>query len=86
LKLRVEPPPGREGSQFVEVFLDGRRVLGTPLDPRGSGDFLVAPALAEGEFHALEVAVSDAARGPVPARVPQIVAVDSSNRELRLVA
>jgi glycosyltransferase involved in cell wall biosynthesis len=86
LKLRVEPPPGQPVSQFVEVYLDGRRVLGSPLDPRGSGDFLVAPALAEGEFHALEVAVSTAAQEPVPARVPHIVAVDSANRELRLVA
>jgi glycosyltransferase involved in cell wall biosynthesis len=86
LKLRVVPPPGPPVPRYVEVHLDGRRVLGTRLEPRKPAEFLVAPPAAAGEFHALEVAVSTAARQPVAAQVPQIVAIDSANRELRLVA
>jgi glycosyltransferase involved in cell wall biosynthesis len=74
--------------QTLEVVLDGEKLLDAPLDGRRTCEF-VLPARRPSDFHTLEVSASTKpfpGPGPWPVQVLSMVAVDSADQELRLVA
>jgi glycosyltransferase involved in cell wall biosynthesis len=87
-QLRLQVVPEAAAPQHLEVRVDGRRVLDAPLEPRRPREFVLAPVGdPEADYHTLEVSAAGPPAGPgLPLRVPRLVAVDSSNQELRFVA
>jgi glycosyltransferase involved in cell wall biosynthesis len=84
-QLRLELSP-ETALPRLQVCLNGRKVLDTPLSKQPAGGFVV-PATAAEDFHTLELSTSP---GPGPqspgVRLLRLAAVDAAEQELRLVA
>jgi hypothetical protein len=88
LQVLQAEQPGVTPRQTLAVYLDGEKLLDAPLDGRRTCEFEL-PAGRPSDFHTLEVAASTLpfpGPGPWPVQVLSVVAVDSADQELRLVA
>jgi hypothetical protein len=92
VRLRVlqSHPPQASGGQHLEVYLDGRQVLDSRIAPKHVCHFVVKPpAAGDADFHSLELVTSTPdvfGLEPLPVKVLSVIAVDSAENELRLVA
>jgi glycosyltransferase involved in cell wall biosynthesis len=89
LQVMQAEQPGVTPRQSLEVHLDGTKLLDAPLDGRRTCEFVLPAAVPAREFHTLEVSASTKpfpGPGPWPVQVLSMVAVDSADQELRLVA